>query len=138
MADFNNYGYSQTMGPLLRAEVERQLLFDLENYYIFDGPLRFDWSETCMEGKHAEYLDGSLDNYSGISIMNDKMELVADGWMDFILTDKLIVYWEFIDSYTGNLSAKGKDEPGIPTHIWNRLTIQEQARLKQQRLEYYQ
>jgi hypothetical protein len=137
MADFNNYGFSQTMGPQLRHEVERQLLIDLKHYHNFENPLRFDWSESSIEGKDASYMDGSLEKYSGISVFNDKMELVADGWMDFILTDRFIVYWEFLDLYTSNTPAEGKDIPGIPTHVWDRLTADEQTRLKGKKFEYF-
>ena len=72
------------MGKKLRKEVERQLLIGLEQYNVSVDGLKFDWSESCIEGKCASYLDGSLENFSGIRLFNKNDEFFAEGWMNFI------------------------------------------------------
>jgi len=60
-------GYTQHMGPRLRAEAERQLLHDFHRYYHGNmDNLAIDWSDTCPEGHTTEYLDGRLEDWSGV------------------------------------------------------------------------
>ncbi len=95
-------GLAITMGPKLKIYVERQLLNDLNYYHKFTGKLRFDWSNSCVEGKCMDYLDGSLDRFSGIMVYKVEDQLVCDGWMDFMYVedrDQLIVYWHFLDIF---------------------------------------
>ncbi|MCR8656711.1 hypothetical protein [Paenibacillus endoradicis] len=58
------------MGPKLRKEVELQSVRDLSYYHIFNKEFRFDWSESCIEGKCMYYLDGSIDRFSGFTIFD--------------------------------------------------------------------
>ena len=53
----------------------------LNHYHIFSGDLRFDWSDSCIEGKCLNYLDGSLDRYSGIMLYNAEND-VSSRWLD--------------------------------------------------------
>lgn len=104
------------MGPKLRALVEKQLLEDLKYYDVTDSNLKFDWSNSCIEGSYTEYLDGSLENYSGISLYDKNDELVAEGWMEFIHSEPhFIVYWDHL--IFRNHHPKEKTEFGIPKHI---------------------
>ena len=115
-------GFSSTMGPKLRALVEKQLLEDLKHYDLTDLNLKFDWSKSCIEGNDTVYLDGSLENYSGISLYNENDELVADGWMEFIHTEShFIVYWDHL--LFRNHHPKEKVEFGIPNHIKEYLKL---------------
>ncbi|GIP17487.1 hypothetical protein J40TS1_31290 [Paenibacillus montaniterrae] len=78
--NYHDMGLSSCMGEKLRKEVEGQLIRDLNHYF---------------------YLDGSLDNFSGILLFNKDDQLVADGWMDFVYIkeqNRLIVYWKFLDA----------------------------------------
>jgi hypothetical protein len=95
--NFKNLGFADTMGSKLKSEVENQLLSDLQFYKIGEDDLKFDWSESCIEGHAANVLDGAVENFSGISVFDHSDNLVADGWMEFINEgDLFIVYWEFV------------------------------------------
>jgi hypothetical protein len=118
--NYSNYGLSISMGKLLRKEVETQLTNDLTKYGIDNNGLLFDWSNSCIEGRCANYLDGSVDCFSGIKLFNNNDILLADGWMDFIIEkdyDIFIVYWDYLSIYENNKRVKIKETPGIPPHI---------------------
>ncbi|QNK58901.1 hypothetical protein [Paenibacillus sp. PAMC21692] len=113
-------GLAMTMGPRLKCEVERQLILDLNHYHPFSVELRFDWSYSCIEGKCMDYLDGSLDRFSSISVYDAEGEMVCDGWMDFLYVqenDQLIVYWEYLDIYIDETMVEAKTTTGVPEHI---------------------
>lgn len=118
---FVNYGFSEKMSPQLRVEVEKQLIKDLENYDISLEECRFDWSGSVIEGFEVEFMDGRLDNFSGIIIRDDKKNVLVEGWMDFIFSEDekiLIVYWD-------NLVYMGKELKknfGIPEYVWEKLS----------------
>jgi hypothetical protein len=78
-ANYSYLGFSDSMGPKLRRLVEDQLLTDLSHYGIYSANLKFDWSDSCIEGYDATYLDGSLENYSGIAISDTEDNLVVGG-----------------------------------------------------------
>ena len=109
------------MGPRLRVLVEEQLIDDLCNYGIENFPIKFDWSKSCIEGHDDEYLDGYLENYSGIKLFDLNDDIIAEGWMDFIhVPDFFLAYWdhlEFLDPRFSN----GKMQFGIPPHIWQKI-----------------
>lgn len=66
------------------------------------------------------YLDGSLDRFSEISIYDDKNEIVADGWMDFEfneVTNRLIVYWRFIDIYLSQNNIRTIENDEMPKRL---------------------
>ena len=118
--NYEELGFSNCMGPLLRREVEIQLLNDL-NYYIEDtSDLKFDWSESCVEGTRINYLDGDVEDFSGIKIFNMKDQLVAEGWMNFYFDEPqnlLLVYWdilELIDEFGHKVQKKNF---GVPFHV---------------------
>ena len=116
--NFIGLGLSSIMGPKLRKYVEGQLLTDLAHYGIDNEGLKFDWSESCIEGNDADYLDGSLENFSAIYLYNTQNELVCEGWMEFFLGDESLVYWDHLDLWDSN-SRKYETikEFGIPDHI---------------------
>lgn len=118
--NYSNYGLSISMGKLLRKEVETQLMNDLTKYGIDNKRLIFDWSDSCIEGRCANYLDGSVDRFSGIKLFDTNDNLIVDGWMDFISEksyDIFIVYWDFLSIYENEKRLKIKETPGIPSHI---------------------
>ena len=69
------------MGPQLRSEVERQLLSDLREYAVEVDGLRFDWSETSPEGHRTFFLDGELENWSGVRVIDIDGNIQAYGWL---------------------------------------------------------
>jgi hypothetical protein len=122
--NYLDMGLSFPMGPELRKEVERQLLIDLSKYNVLNTNIKFDWSDSCIEGHSATYLDGSLQNYSGIQVYDENGDYIGDGWMEFILEkveDLFIVYWEFLDIIDNGKEIGLKETPGIPDHIYELL-----------------
>jgi hypothetical protein len=127
MPNFVDLGLASPMGPQLRQLVEQQLLRDLRPYEIEPTGLKLDWSESCIEGHDAQYLDGCVENYSSISLYDAANKLVAEGWMEFIQAGPFFMaYWEFLDAYSsqepGPLALKSR--PGIPDHVWQQIPIE--------------
>jgi hypothetical protein len=119
-------GHSNCMGPELRRFVERQLVADLNQYLSADCVIKstdvhFDWSDSCVEGHRSRWLDGEIENFSGVAIRNHRQELVAEGWMEFIETEgSLEVFWWFLrggDDY----AIQDKNSNHVPEHIWARI-----------------
>jgi hypothetical protein len=120
--NYIDLGLSCSMGVELRELVETHLLQDLKNYGIDQSNLKFDWSDSCIEGHGSSFLDGRLENYSGIVVYDQSDRLVADGWMEFVQEgDFFIAYWEFIGTFDNQRIVGQKEEPGIPEHIWVQL-----------------
>ncbi|WP_338870084.1 hypothetical protein WBJ53_21820 [Spirosoma sp. SC4-14] len=132
--NYNDLGLSATMGPKLRTFVERQLLWDLANYSVTIENLKFDWLDSCIEGRDTSCLDGQLENFSGITVYDINDKLVADGWMDFIHEgDFFLAYWDFITVWQGNRKVLDKTRSGIPDHIWRQIPESIQWNYKQAR-----
>ncbi len=120
--NYKDFGMSDQMGPKLRSLVEKQLMEDLKFYGIDKIDLRFDWSESCVEGHCFDHLDGTLENFSGIGLFDSKDNLIAGGWMDFILEgDFFLAYWEFVTTYDNGKVLKEKRSVGIPEHVWQQI-----------------
>jgi hypothetical protein len=126
VTDQKSLGFSDCMGPRLREFVEDQLLIDLKHYMplgpsISASDLCVDWSDSCIEGHRTRWLDGELENFSGIAVLDRSKRLVAEGWMEFIETKTgLEVFWWYLDG-GGDLSIQSKSSNGVPQHIWDRL-----------------
>jgi hypothetical protein len=119
-------GYTEGMGPKLRLEVERQLSADIARYGVEVEGLTIDWSNTCPEGHATTFLDGNLENWSGVRVRGKDGTIVAEGWLDFIHgggSNPLFVFWDFLTIYEGNQKREGKRAPGIPQHIWDQLPV---------------
>lgn len=122
--NYTDHGYSIIMGPKLRMLVEQQLCDDLKVYGIAGNQFKFDWSESCIEGHETAYLDGRVENFSGINVFNEKDEHIAEGWMEFIhepACDFFITYWEFLDFIDSGKEINIKDNVGIPYHIYHKI-----------------
>ena len=116
--NFTDLGLSTVMGPQLKKFVEGQLLNDLKHYDVNNEYLKFDWSESCIEGNNIDYLDGSLENFSAICLYNVNDELVGEGWLEFIVTNQLIVYWEVLNVWDNESQTfQERKTFGIPEHI---------------------
>ena len=130
MPDYTDLGHSDKMGPQLRHLVEQQLLADLRCYGIERSGTRFDWSDSCVEGHDGYFLDGKLENYSSISVLDENNECIAVGWMDFLLADDfLLVYWDFLsgyslETYEGPSFKTLKSKPGTPPHVWQQIPLE--------------
>lgn len=119
-------GFSDCMGPELRGFVEGQLLQDLNRYIrteeaIVRSRVRFDWSDSCAEGHRTHWLDGEIENFSGIAIFDDTAHLIAEGWMEFIDTEtELHVFWWYLHG-SGEYEIQNKTSNGVPEHVWEKL-----------------
>ena len=133
--DYTRLGFADRMGSRLRALVEQQLTDDLEHYKVYGPGLKFDWSESCIEGHHTNFLDGSVENFSGITVFNIDNDVVADGWMEFVHEgDFFLAYWEFVRTWAADKKLKEKKAVGIPEHIWKKLPEGARTKFKDQRL----
>lgn len=117
-------GYTTLMGPLLRAEVERQLMVDLKHYGVVCDDGWIDWSGTCPEGHTTQYRDGQLENWSGVGVGDAAGTMIAGGWIDFIHggdDNPLFVFWQFLDIHHPGGWTTMKSAPGIPPHVWEQI-----------------
>ncbi|GAA4178448.1 hypothetical protein GCM10022218_29140 [Sphingobacterium ginsenosidimutans] len=106
----DKYGLSRVMGPKLRELVQSQLANELNNLLGMSFKFDFDWSESCIEGHDGMFLDGSLENYSGIILINKQASIKADGWMDFIQEgDFFLAYWDQITVWQNDRELFSKD-----------------------------
>ena len=120
--NFVELNFSSSMGPKLRQLVEKQLLDDLLFYNLETKNLKFDWSESCIEGNDTKYLDGSLENFSGILLYDNNENIIVDGWMEFIHAgDFFIVYWDMLTILQDKKEILDINKPGIPDHIWVKI-----------------
>ena len=134
--NYKDLGFTDRMGPKLRTIVERQLAEDLKNYKIDKVNLKFDWSESCIEGYRTKYLDGSVENFSGIAVFDSQDNLLAEGWMEFIHdNDFFLTYWEFVTTWDNQKRLKNKREVGIPRHIWQQIPEELKTKHKDKRLK---
>lgn len=104
-----------------RRGPSNRLLADLTHYGIDRPNLRIDWSEACQEGHCTSYLDGNLEQLSGVVVLSGAGELLATGGLDFIhggLENPLFVSWLFLASVDG---SPYKADPGIPEHVWQTI-----------------
>ncbi|MDT2046788.1 hypothetical protein CHN50_03230 [Priestia aryabhattai] len=134
--NYKELGHADILGPKLKDLVEKQLLEDLKFYGIDGGEFKFDWSESCIEGHDEEYLDGIVENFSGVNLFNKQDEHQIEGWMEFIYEPEhhfFIVYWEFLHEVS---AAKRylKDMPGIPEHVFIRIPEAVRPSYKNERL----
>ena len=130
--NYTDLAFAGKMGNQLKALVEEQLSADLIHYGINKSRLKFDWSESCIEGHCADYLDGSVENFSGISVYDDGDNFVAEGWMEFIydeIAGYFISYWEFVRTYDNQKLLAIKEKSGIPEHIYLQLPKELQDKL---------
>jgi hypothetical protein len=121
--NYIDLGFAEHMGPQLRQLVERQLSQDLKFYEVDQDVVRFDWSDSCVEGHRTTFLDGEVQNVSGVAVFNSEENLIAEGWMEFVHEeDFFLAYWQFVTTWdiNGN-TLKSKDANGIPHHVWKQI-----------------
>jgi hypothetical protein len=132
--NYAELNYAESMGPKLRELVESQLIADLKNYKVHDETLKFDWSDSCIEGKHADHLDGTIDRFSGVVVFGPNDELVAEGWMEFVKEgDFFLAYWEYVQTWKGDRKLSEKSTKGLPPWVWEKLPENVRANYKDQR-----
>ncbi len=121
--NYTDLGWATSMGPKLRQLVEQQLLADLSVYNVDITNLKFDWSGSCVEGKCTNYLDGSVDRFSGIAVFDGNDKLIAEGWMEFIHEgDFFIAYWDDVTIIEVDKVVFDK-RGGIPNHVWSQIPV---------------
>ncbi|RZK03032.1 MAG: hypothetical protein EOO46_18160 [Flavobacterium sp.] len=134
--NYTDLGLSSSMGPKLRSLVEQQLADDLINYGINLNEVKFDWSESCIEGHDTRFLDGSLENFSGIAVFDVNDSLIADGWMQFIHEqDFFLSYWEYVVTFNRDEKISEKRDKGIPDHIWTKIPDYIKPLLEKQKMK---
>ncbi|GAB4029725.1 hypothetical protein [Spirosoma jeollabukense] len=120
--NYIDLGLSPPKGPQLRTLVDKQLVADLASYGIAGLGLKFDWSNSCIEGHDSSYLNSDLENYSSILVFDEHDNLVADGWMEFIHEgDFFLVYWDYITIWQNGGKIFVKSEDGLPDHVWAQI-----------------
>lgn len=128
---------AKVMGPQLLNKVGKHLLADLSNYGIPDSEsLRISWTESEGEGNWAQYLDGEIENYAYLTILDANFQAIGQGSMEFIIDEEehvFLVYWNSL--YFIHPEFKGKIAPGIPDHIWNIIPIRSRKLYKNQRMK---
>jgi hypothetical protein len=115
----------ERLGPELRSWVEQQLLEDLRHYGIHQDDLRFDWSQVVQEGHWTDYRSRMLESLSDISLRDADGGLMAEGWMDFVRTDRdseLTVFWLFLSVVADGDRKEVKSDAFLPSHLWDTLT----------------
>jgi len=123
--NYIDLGLSYPLSNQLRAEIERQLVKDLNFYHIQKDIYKFDWSDSCIEGKMTTYMGEPLDNFSGIAVFDQNDQRIADGWLEYIHEENfLLIYWDFLDSYTNEQATILKSICGIPLHIFDQISDQ--------------
>jgi hypothetical protein len=114
-------GFASSMGPELRQVVEKQLIDDIKYYLPNHLTLNFDWSDSCIEGRATNYLDGSIESFSGILLFDEKENLVAEGWIDFVHEGEfLLVFWDMLTIWNGKEIFTEKSF-GMPKHVWEQI-----------------
>jgi hypothetical protein len=128
----SDLGFSEAMGPRLRRFVEEQLLGDLARHGVAVDGLVFDWSESCPEGHRTAYLDGELENWSGVAVLDAGGRPVAGGWLDFVQEGDAppVVYWDDLSVAEAGSWRYVKRQPGVPPHVWERLPDSARARCR--------
>lgn len=120
-------GHSDCMGPKLRELVEARLRDDLNQYVrskdlLNRQDIHFDWSGSCVEGHRTQWLDGDIENFSGIAVYDGQKNLVAEGWMEFIETETgLEIFWWFLKGGTA-YRIEDKVANDLPIHVWEKLS----------------
>jgi len=127
--NYKQLGFSDCMGPILRQEVEKQLLEDLKYYIKINTELKFDWSESCVEGTRIHYLDGEVEDFSSIRLFDLNDQIFVEGWMNFFYEKKFnlfLVYWDILDIHIGDKVREVKNNFGMPEHINNEIKKKKQ------------
>ncbi|WP_148630026.1 hypothetical protein [Bacillus sp. E214] len=100
--NYTDLGYADKMGPKLRMLVEKQLCDDLVFYGITANKFKFDWSESCIEGNDASYLDGVVENFRELIYLMKKITILQrDGWSLFM--SQLITFSFLIGNFLPTL-----------------------------------
>ncbi len=83
-----------------------------------------------------DFLDGSVENLSGIAVFDNLDNLVAEGWMEFITDGKFfLAYWEFLTTWDNGVKLKEKREVGIPSHVWRQIPDELKMNYKHKKLK---
>ena len=133
-SDKQTYGAAALMSPELRELVEKQLLAELPHYKRDQAKLTFDWSGSMNEGHQIQHPLGIIASFSGILVLDENKQIVADGWMEFILEeDFFLAYWDHITIREGKKKLAEKQMPGIPKHVWKQIPEELKGKYKAKR-----
>ncbi|GAO45384.1 hypothetical protein [Flavihumibacter petaseus] len=125
------------MSPELRKLVERHLSADLK-FYVDKLNLKFDWSESCIEGHDTKFLQSTVENFSGIAVFDENDSLVGEGWMKFVHEGGFfLVYWDYITTWSKEQKLSEKGRQGIPDHIWELIPEDIKPNYEAERNRFY-
>lgn len=133
--DKRTYGAASLMSPELRKLVEKQLLAELPHYKLNKANLAFDWSGSVNESHQMQHPLGIIASFSGILVLDEKSQIVADGWLEFILEPGFfLAYWDYLTTREGKKKLSEKQMPGIPKHVWKQLPEELKAKYQPKRM----
>lgn len=74
-----------------------------------------------------DYRGRMLESLSDISVLAHDGTLVAEGWMDFVVTSAKSdaspkVFWLFLSVAEGGIMKEVKEDSFLPKHLWDSLT----------------
>ena len=134
-SDKKAFGSSYIMSPELRQLVEKQLLAELPHYKLEKQNLKFDWSNSTNESHQMQHPAGIIASFAGILILDENNQMVADGWMEFMLEpDFFLAYWDHITTREGKKKLAEKQIPGIPKHVWKQIPEEFKGKYKDKRM----
>ena len=96
--------------------------------------LLIDWSAAIQEGHWTTFNGRMLESLSDISVVDPTGKPVAEGWMDFVITESAPnseprVFWLFLSILSEEGWSRVKEDPFLPRHLWEALTDNERKRL---------
>jgi hypothetical protein len=107
--------------------MEQQLLADLRHYGVQRDDLRVDWSQVVQEGHWTDFRGRMLESLSEVLIRDSNGGIVAEGWMDFVITGEATdsepkLFWLFLSVAADGKLSKAKGDPLLPVHLWEKMT----------------
>jgi hypothetical protein len=117
----------ERLGPAVQSWVEQQLLSDLRHYGVQRGDLRIDWSQVVQEGHWTDFRGRMLESLSEVLVRGADDTMVAEGWMDFVITSEAAdsapkLFWLFLSVAADGNFKKVKGDAFLPIHLWESMS----------------
>ena len=117
----------ERLGLEVQSWAEQQLLNDLRHYGVARDDLTFDWSNVVQEGHWVQFRGRMLESLSDIVLRGPGGSIVAEGWMDFVITSKKgnsepRLFWLFLSVAIDGGFKQVKNDAILPLHVWSSMT----------------
>src|SRR5262245_38328404 len=117
----------ERLGHAVQSWVEQQLLSDLRHYGVQRDDLRVDWSQVVQEGHWTDFRGRMLESLSEVLIRDCGGSIVAEGWMDFVITGEETdsapkLFWLFLSVAADGKLGRVKKDAFLPVHLWDAMT----------------